>query len=72
MDETAVECAAIGKMGDRWFRKRVNSGTAAAVWKKCASILEKDLKIKYGGLDAGKVAVEPEALLAKKDRATRQ
>lgn len=68
LDDTAVEWTAIGRIGGMWFAKRINPEAAAAVWKKYAATIQKDLKLKYPGLDEHKVLVEPEALLKSKQR----
>jgi hypothetical protein len=60
LDQCAIEWSIIGRIGDRWFNKRITSSSAEGCWRKYADTLRKHLKVSYAGPPAEKIVVEPE------------
>jgi hypothetical protein len=60
LDRCAIEWSIIGRIGDRWFDKRINSKYAEGCWRKYADTLRKHLKLSYAGPAAEQILVEAE------------
>ena len=50
----------LGKIGERWFPKRMTSKYAEACWKKDAETIHKQWKLNYPGPAAEKIVVDAE------------